>query len=201
MTRAARAKVIHFRRSAAEVDPLSVEALLAGCAMRDPNALAHLFERLCDDVARFLGRLAYVDEEDVDDLVQDVFLAVYRNAASYQRKAGAKTWILAIAGNLARDRSRKAVRGRNARERLIDASPGAPKAIDRAVIERDLMLRVQRSVADLPHDLRVAFVMCDVEELPGVKVARALGVPRGTLYRRLHEARLRLRRAVEGKEP
>ncbi|MBK9031936.1 MAG: hypothetical protein IPL61_11520 [Myxococcales bacterium] len=40
--------------------------------------------------------------------------------------------------------------------------------------------------------------MCDLEQLPGVEVARALGIPEGTLWRRLHDARKAIRVAVEG---
>ena len=48
----------------------------------------------------------------------------------------------------------------------------------------------------LPHDLRAAFVLCDLEEMPGVEAARALDVRAGTLWRRLHEARRALRAAL-----
>ena len=40
--------------------------------------------------------------------------------------------------------------------------------------------------------------MCDVEEIPGVEVAEVLGVPEGTLWRRLHQARRALRAALDG---
>jgi RNA polymerase sigma-70 factor (ECF subfamily) len=41
-------------------------------------------------------------------------------------------------------------------------------------------------------------VLCDLEQVPGVEVARALGVPEGTIWRRLHVARKAVRAAVEG---
>lgn len=196
-----RAKIIPLRRPEPDAGRLSDEALIAACSTGDPSALARLFERLCDDVSRFLGRLTYVDAQDVQDLVNDVFLAAFRGAASYQGRSGVKTWIFAIASNIARDRQRKAARGRGALDRLArDAGP-APRSLEREVISKDLVARVERCLPQLPHDLRVAFLMCDVEGLSGVEVAGALGVPRGTLYRRLHDARRLLRRLVEGGEP
>ena len=69
MTKDARARIIPFRRKTSNVDPLSDEALVAACATGDPNALAQLFDRLCADVTRFLGRLTYVDTQDVQDLL------------------------------------------------------------------------------------------------------------------------------------
>lgn len=202
MTRDGKARVIPFRRKPSNVDPLSDEALVAACGTGDPSALAHLFDRRCDDVTRFLARLAYVDEQDIQDLVNEVFLAVFRTAGSYQRRSGVKTWILAIAGNVARDRCRKAARGRVALERITrDGPPRERATLERVVISKDLVEQVALCIPRLPHDLRVAFLMCDVEELPGVEVAHALGIPKGTLYRRLHEARHLLRAYLEGRAP
>ena len=193
--------VIPLRRKGASVAPLSDEALVAACGTGDPNALAVLFERLCDDVARFVGRLAYVDHQDIEDVVHDVFLAVFRNAASYQRRSGVKTWVLAIAGNIARERCRKATRGRNAWEQLAQAPGRVESSEEGDIIAKELLERIALRIPALPHDLRVAFLLCDVEELRGVEVAAALGIPSGTLYRRLHEARRMLRDAIDGREP
>ncbi|MCA9617896.1 MAG: sigma-70 family RNA polymerase sigma factor [Myxococcales bacterium] len=199
MTTGVKAAVIPIHRGAMKAGTLSDEALVAACATGDAQALAQLFDRLCDDVARLLGRLAHVDAQDVPDLVQEVFLAVFQNAHRYERRAGVKTWVLAIAGNLARARTRKIVRGRKAKDELERALE-APQAStpEEEVITADLVQRLVDPLAALPHDLEVAFLLCDVEELPGVEVAAALGVPKGTLYRRLHEARRRLRAALEG---
>jgi DNA-directed RNA polymerase specialized sigma24 family protein len=53
------------------------------------------------------------------------------------------------------------------------------------------------SLNDLPSNLKVAFVMCDLEGVPGVEAARILGLREGTLWRRLHEARKALAKAIE----
>ena len=55
---------------------------------------------------------------------------------------------------------------------------------------------VAAAIADLSHDLRVVFVLCDLEELPGSEVAAVLGIPEGTVYRRRHDARRALREAL-----
>jgi RNA polymerase sigma-70 factor (ECF subfamily) len=53
------------------------------------------------------------------------------------------------------------------------------------------------ALAELPFDLRSAFVLCDLEEMSGADAAAALDVRPGTLGRRLFEARRALRAAVE----
>jgi RNA polymerase sigma-70 factor (ECF subfamily) len=57
--------------------------------------------------------------------------------------------------------------------------------------------RLAAALEDLPHDLRTAYVLCDLEDVPGVDAARVLGIRAGTLWRRLHEARRALRDAID----
>lgn len=191
------AKVISLRGRKKPEGTLSPEALVAACAAGDPEAVARLYDHYCDDVSRFLSRLAYVNQQDVEDLIQEVFLAVFRSAPRYSRRSSVRTWLFAIAANIARDTARKAIRYRGFKERLANepkiaaiASPDS-RSIDHALREK---LSVQ--LLELPHDQRVAFVMCDIEEISGVEAARALGIPKGTLYRRLHEARKKLQDAL-----
>jgi RNA polymerase sigma-70 factor (ECF subfamily) len=56
--------------------------------------------------------------------------------------------------------------------------------------------RLELSIAALPHELRTAFVMCELEDISGVEAARVLNWRPGTLWRRLHEARQALRRMI-----
>jgi RNA polymerase sigma-70 factor (ECF subfamily) len=48
----------------------------------------------------------------------------------------------------------------------------------------------------MSHKLKVVFVMCDLEGIPGVEVACTLSLREGTVWRRLHEARKQLRLAL-----
>jgi RNA polymerase sigma-70 factor (ECF subfamily) len=70
---------------------------------------------------------------------------------------------------------------------------------DEWAAQRELAARLEAVFESLPTDLRVAFTLCDIEGMRGVDVARALKLPEGTVWRRLHDARLRLR-AVLGDE-
>jgi RNA polymerase sigma-70 factor (ECF subfamily) len=58
-----------------------------------------------------------------------------------------------------------------------------------------------QAVDGLPDPLREVFVACEIEDLPGAEVARVLGVPEGTLWRRLHDARKAIRTAMGGLDP
>src|SRR3954454_20691012 len=90
-------------------DDVSDEALVAACAAGDLSALGTLFDRFAGPVFGFLGRLR-ADPFDLEDLVQTTFLEVRRTARRY--RASVKTWILAIAANVARHHVRSEVRRR-----------------------------------------------------------------------------------------
>jgi len=59
--------------------------------------------------------------------------------------------------------------------------------------------RLQAALRRLPAPLKTVFVLCAVENVPCKEAAESLGIPEGTLWRRLHDARVRLARDM-GKE-
>ena len=181
---------------AKEAATVSDEVLVAGCAAGKNAALGELFDRYNVVIHRFLTRMMGGGHPDLDELVNETFLNVHRSAAKFRGHSSVKTWITAIAANVARHHIRGETRRRaflrvfqiQRRDDRLDAT--------RATEQRDLVRRLGNLVAALPADLRVAFVMCDLEELGGADAARALGVPEGTLWRRLHEARKSLRSSL-----
>jgi RNA polymerase sigma-70 factor (ECF subfamily) len=186
---------LHRARVAPE--HLSEEALVAACAVGDSAALAALFDRLHPQLFRFVSRLIGSNGADVDDLVQATFLQVWRCAPSFRGHSAARTWILGVAANVGRRYVRSEGRRAHAAARLA-VNPGLRVADASETAERrELLARMAGALERIPHDLKEAFLLCEVEELSGVEAARALGVRPGTLWRRLHEARKRLRAALE----
>jgi len=92
------------------------------------------------------------------------------------------------------------------RAAIADCPPPSPPpstshhAPDAAVLRSQQVSRLASALDALPHDLRAAYVLCDLEDVPGVEAAQLLGIRAGTLWRRLHDARRALRAAIEGEE-
>lgn len=193
--------LVPLRRLQGELESLSDEALLAACATGDRAALGGLFDRFHVPVYRFVARIPSIDAHSRDDVVQATFLALPAASGQFQARASVKTWILGIAANVARHQLRAEVR-RNVRHHTFASQPvHEPDTLDAALDRRQLMTRIATELAALPHDQQVAFAMCDLEEIPGTEAARALGVPEGTLWRRLHMARKALRAALARSAP
>lgn len=190
-------KLVSLRRFGDVAAAMSDEALLAASATGDLAALDALFDRFHVAVFRFLGRLAAADEAARDDLVQATFLEARRGAKRFRGGSSVKTWMLGIAANLARQHLRGERRRREKHARYAEGLQVVAERPDEQVERREILHEIESALVGLPHDLCVAFVLCDLEDIPGVEAARALGVPQGTLWRRLHVARKAVRAAVE----
>jgi RNA polymerase sigma factor (sigma-70 family) len=191
-------KILRFRRPAHD---LSDEALVLACGASDGQALEELFHRHGAQVHRVLARLGHINREDLDDVVQTTFLEVYRSANRFNRRSAVSTWILGVAMNVARHHARGEARRRSAMSAVARVSPSADRrGPDEWASQRQSLERMQIAFDALPYDFRIVFTLCDLEGVKGTEVARALGVPEGTVWRRLHEARIRLRAHID-KEP
>lgn len=191
-------KLLPFRRPEDSAGELSAESLVQLCADGDQAALGLLFDRFHLRLHRFLSRFVGADSPDLEDLVQTTFLEVLRAAPRFRRQSSVQTWIFAIAVNVVRHHRRSEVRRRALFDALLEPGRqdgGAPSPEEHTA-QRLLLGRLAEAVAALPHELRTAFVMCDLEDLPGLEVAEALGWRPGTLWRRLHEARKLLRQVL-----
>lgn len=180
--------------------PPSDERLLAACAAGERQALGVLFDRHHAVVHRYLVRFAGVDADEAEDLLQATFIEVLGSARRFRGECAVRTWILGVATNLAR----KVIRGDVRRKRMLRVEEEAPRVgvstPEADATRAELLGRLQVALAKLSDDVRAAFVMCELEEVRGVEAARVLGVPEGTLYRRLFEARRALRAALGGEE-
>jgi RNA polymerase sigma-70 factor (ECF subfamily) len=193
-------RLVPLRRVDGKVDELSDSALLAACATGDAAALGALFDRFNVAVYRFVARLPTTDEAARDDLVQATFLEVRTLARKFRGDSSVKTWILGVAANVARHALRSEQRRRVHQARFVEGLATVADGPDVEVDRRRQLARIAAALATLPHDQQVAFILCDLEQLPGVDVARALEVPEGTLWRRLHHARKAVRAAVAAED-
>ncbi|HVV50103.1 MAG TPA: sigma-70 family RNA polymerase sigma factor, partial [Polyangia bacterium] len=164
-----------------------VEALRAG----DLAALAAAFDRWNRRV-RVLARRLLSDPAAAEDVVQDVFTALPRAVRRFRGEADLETFLLGIAVKGVRRHRRAALRRRQALERLRAAEPRGPADPEQDAYRRELGARLAAALDELPLPQRVAFVLCEVEELTAGQAAAIAGVPEATVRTRLFHARRRL---------
>jgi RNA polymerase sigma-70 factor (ECF subfamily) len=175
-------------RPEARVEEMTDAGLVAACAAADRTARSLLFERHVDAIHRFVGRMRASDADAVDDMVQVTFVRAFQGAARF-RGESARSWLYGIAANVVREHARTEIRRKRALSVVAQTAPPHGTTPGQAL----LLAKLPDAVASLPHDLRAAFVLVDLEGERGSDAAAALGIPEGTLWRRMHEARTRLR--------
>jgi RNA polymerase sigma-70 factor (ECF subfamily) len=176
----------------------SDEQLVDACGRGDGAALGEIFDRHHQAVYRFLSRLAGPgDGSDLDDLVQDTFVRIAQGASGFAGRSTARSWIFAIASHAAVDHVRREARRRDIHRHSAVERAEAPDRPDHRTEGREALGRLRRAIEELPDDLRVTYVMCELEDTPGKDAAAALGVPEGTIWRRLHDARRALRDTMD----
>ena len=176
-----------------DLERTSDDLLIAAIAAGRPEALTSLFRRRQADVYRFALHMSGAPAL-ADDVTQDVFLIVMREASRYQPGRGSVTaWLCGIARNCVRQRI-----DRDARLESLGVNPDdatqpvvEPDPLGELTrVERIAMLR--RAVLALPVRYREVVVLCDLEELTYAETADALGCAIGTVRSRLHRARAML---------
>jgi RNA polymerase sigma-70 factor (ECF subfamily) len=144
-------------------------------------------------VYKTLERLG-VPARDLEDVVHDVFVAVYRHLGDYDPARPIRPWLCGFAYRVASDYRRLA---RNRYERVGDDTAMDAASVTPAHAEmeaRDLALRALDAV---PLERRVVLVMHDIDGHSVPDIASELSIPVNTAYSRLRLARQEIRTAVE----
>ncbi|MDG2308017.1 MAG: sigma-70 family RNA polymerase sigma factor [Candidatus Binatia bacterium] len=159
-------------------------ALVAQVAGGDPQALRYLYER-CSGRAFTVAHGVLVNRGEAQDVVQETFLQVWRQAKRFDaRRGGAMAWIVTIARSRAIDR----LRARGAADRTVASAraqpPNAPSPSE-AAEHTELRERVAGALAELPTEQRRALELAYFRGLSQAEIAHELGDPLSTVKTRV----------------
>jgi RNA polymerase sigma-70 factor (ECF subfamily) len=168
------------------------EALMPRIAAGDPAAFSELFRRRQGDVYRFALHMTGCPQT-AEDVTQDVFLSVMRDAGRFELQRGSVAgWLCGIARNHVRRRFEQARDHRPLDEGTGDGDLQLPAVIEDPLGDLTRAERVaalKRSILSLPLRYREAVVLCDLQEMSYSDAAMALGCAVGTVRSRLHRGR------------
>jgi RNA polymerase sigma-70 factor, ECF subfamily len=191
------------RSGAAVNDTALVERLRA----RDAGALEILMERHGSRLYRVAFGITR-NHAEAEEVVQDVFLTLFRKVDGFDGRAALGTWLYRVATNAAliKRRGKRAELETSLEECLPTFRADGHREGDRAWVvadwsqspESELLTGEARKILDealdrLPEHYRALLVLRDVEELSNEEVAEALGESVSTVKSRLHRARMALR--------
>lgn len=176
------------------IGPLPIpldEALVGRARQNDEAAFTALYQRHSRYVAGVVYRLLG-DDAELDDIVQDTFVAAARHLDSLTNASAIRAWLVAIAVRRVHKQLSARKRRRFVLSNLFDLVAHRSDPEDRRQVD-ELYDALER----LPVDLRVPWSLARIEELSLPEVAAACEVSLSTVKRRIADAEQRLNRRLE----
>lgn len=143
--------------------------------------------------------------QEADDLYQETFLRAVEKKNILDAAGNPKSYLLSVAARLWKNQRRKAAW----RKRIADVEPAgmeqAGNAVEgieenspeRQLVREEARMAVRNAVDMLPDKMKVTVLLYYMEERSVEQIADILGIPRGTVKSRLHQARKILEKELE----
>lgn len=149
------------------------------------------------------------DSGEAEEIAQEAFLRAYQNLDRFQEQSSFYTWLHRITMNLALSRLKYLERRGRGKTLSLESDPKEeaaplPEPVDQSpdprqrLMEQDLENQLQTALQRLPQELRVIVVLRDVENRSYEEIAKAAGLPLGTVKSRLHQGRALLQKMMAG---
>jgi RNA polymerase sigma-70 factor (ECF subfamily) len=152
----------------------------------DERAFRELYRRHSPAIYQLVLRMLGGSTHDAEDVVQETWVRAVRQLGGFRWESALRTWLCAIALNLAREVLRK--RARHAAEELPPELPVKPLPMRDG--ER---VDLERAIARLPDGYRAVLVLHDLEGYTHEEISRHLQIAVGTSKSQLFDARRAMR--------
>ncbi len=173
------------QRAGSEFD-LDDKELVQACRRGESQAMELLYRRYKRRVFGLVTRI--VGSSDSEEVVQEVFVRIYRGLAKFRGDAQLSTWIYRLAVNASLTHVSK-------RKRRPECDPWEDQEPAPEVVQRDFALskRLEAALAQLPTGYRTVLILHDIEGRSHEQCAAILGCRIGTSKSQLHKARAKMR--------
>lgn len=169
---------------------------MAGIAAGDRHAYAVILDRYMNTVFLFVFGIVK-DYGLAEDLTQETFVRLWRNAGSWVPKGRVKSWLLRIGHNLSIDALRK-------RKNHVDIEvaepllPVLPAGQEARVQADEVSLKIKEALFQLPERQRMALMLVYYSDCSGAEAADTLGITPHAFESLLSRGRKSLRGLLEG---
>ena len=145
------------------------------------------------------------NERDAEDMVQDAMLRAYRFFDTFEAGTNCKAWLFRILTNVFCNRYREREREHEILNEAesCDANveqfiSGAARDTESALLGRMISGDVERALAAVPQDFRMAVILADLEDFSYKEIAEIMDCPAGTVMSRLYRGRKILQGLLHG---
>ena len=203
---------LHLDNCVGTADKAQAEAyqdgLLEGLQAGRDDAYEMLIARFEHPIYNLVMRLVN-DPADSSDVVQEVFLKVFRNVRTFRGQSSLKTWIYRIAVNEAYNHRRWFSRHRRQEVGLEPEAEGSPSLLDCIsdpgrtpfdwALNEERHVLIEAALKDVNPAFRAAVVLRDMDDLSYEEIAEIMQISMGTVKSRILRGRDALRKSLQGK--
>jgi len=188
-------------KSEKSIDTALVKKVQKGC-MASFEELISRYESKAMNLALRLTR----NQEDAEEVLQDVFVTVYRKIGGFEGKSAFSSWLYRITVNAAFMKLRKrkqessiSIEDLNpaVQQQCLEQDPTDPFKSETISVNRELRDILQHAIQKLPGQYRAVFVLRDVDGMTNQEVGEILELSIPAVKSRLHRSRLMLRRRLQ----
>jgi RNA polymerase sigma-70 factor (ECF subfamily) len=169
-------------------------------AKENPDFFGELISRHWDKLFGFLRRIFYLENEDLEDILQEVFLKAYRNLNDFDNSFAFSTWIYSIARNHAIDYLRK--HRRKLEADILDDGQIMQIMRSEESPEKDLskkqdLEKIRRAIGKLDLKYREVLLLRFLEEKSYQEIMDIVQKPKGTVAALINRGRKQLLEQLE----
>lgn len=189
------------RKPKVDEDLILVQEFSKGC-LASFETIVNRYETKVHNLAMRLTR----NTEDAEEVLQDVFMTVYRKIDGFQGKAKFSSWLYRITVNAAFMKLRKRKQNKtvslddllpNIKDKTIFDHSNVSERGDSRAINNEIRESLEDAIAKLPDEYRAVFVLRDIDGLSNKEVGEILGLSIPAVKSRLHRSRLMLRKKLK----
>lgn len=157
---------------------------LAEAAKTNPDVFGELVKRYQERLFRYVRRISYFSNEDIEDIVQEVFIKAYRSLNIFDGEYKFSTWIYQIARNATID----AIRKKQVRPKTVSIDEDDAVKLFRSEINIQTQLEtkerieiIRKIISSLPYKYREVMVLRFLEDKDYAEIVEIVQKPRGTV--------------------
>jgi RNA polymerase sigma-70 factor (ECF subfamily) len=176
-----------------------IEAFKSG----DQRAYEEIVSRYTDRAFALASRMTR-NQEDAEEVLQDVFVTVYRKIGGFEGKSSFSSWLYRVTVNasLMKIRKRKQDQSTSVEDLMSNDQQqlafrcSEEDEVDSITLRKEVLEQLQSAISRLPDDYRPVFILRDIDGLTSKEVGKILNLTVPAVKSRLHRSRLMLRRKL-----
>ena len=170
---------------------------LVPLVLENQNDFSYLVHRYRDKLSRYIRRLSSLGPEEIEDVLQNIFIKAYLNLNEFDSSLKFSSWIYRIAHNEVIDNYRRS----KARPKLLDSDISDSQVKELAgdfdlfadIAKSELRTRINEAINLLDPKYREALVLKFIEDKDYKEISDIIKKPMGTVASRINKAKIQLR--------